>query len=165
MVAMVVSLIDIRYLRSLVTGGIEDPIRQEGALAAWDIIFQRFVTRSWVVLLLGGVVAFAGWVMGDSDGARSIRTTFSNVARRSGDKDTGTSGFTRFVASHRRLIEWSAVIVGTGILLIGPPLALGAVLLLIVAVIAIVIGVEFISASASADSEQPTDSPKSTVDS
>jgi hypothetical protein len=165
MVAMVVSLIDIRYLRSLVTGGIEDPIRQEGALAAWDIIFQRFVTRSWVVMLLGAVIAFAGWVMGDSEGARSIRTTFSKVARRSGNKHTETSGFARFVASHRRLIEWSAVIIGTGILLIGPPLALGAVLLLIVAVIAIVIGVEFISASASADSEQPTDNPKPTVDS
>ena len=158
--AMVVSLIDIRYLRSAITGGIEDPITEAGALAAWDIIFQRFVARSWVVMLLGALVAFAGWVMGDSERARSLRSSFVNAARRTGGDASEPSGFADFVASHRRLIEWLTIIIGAGILLIGPTMAIGAVLLLIIVVVVIVVAVEFMSASASAsesaDSEQLT---------
>lgn len=167
-IAMLVSLIDIRYLRSAITSGIEDPVTEAGALAAWDIIFQRFVTRSWVVLVLGVLVAFAGWVMGDSERARSVRSSFVNAARRTSGDGSEPSGLAQFVASHRRLIEWLTVIIGAGVLLIGPPLAIGAVLLLITAVVVIVIAVEYISASAtgSADSHQPTDdSSQSTVDS
>ena len=163
--AMVVSLIDIRYLRSALTGGIEDPISQAGALAAWDIIFQRFVARSWVVMLLGALVAFAGWVMGDSERARSLRSSFAGVARRTGGEGSEPSGFVRFVSSHHRLIAWLAVIIGAGILLIGPPMAIAAVLLLILIIVAIVVAVEFISASQTADSEQPTaDSQNPTAD-
>lgn len=163
-VAMLISLIELRYLRSAITGGIEDPITEAGALAAWDIIFQRFVTRSWIVLLIGVLVAFAGWVMGDSERAVSVRSTFVNAARRTGGNDAESSGFGRFVASHRRLIEWLTVIVGAGILLIGPPLGVGAVLLLIVVVVGIIIAVEFISASESASNQEKTDSSQSTVD-
>jgi hypothetical protein len=153
-VAMLLSLISLRYLRSAITGGIEDPVSEAGALAAWDIIFQRFVARSWVVLLIGVLVAFAGWVMGDSERALSVRSTFVNAARGTVGDGSEPSGFPHFVASHRRIIEWLTVIVGAGVLLIGPPLAIGVVLLLIVAVVAIVIAVEFISASESADSEE-----------
>ena len=163
-VAMLISLIELRYLRSAITGGIEDPITEAGALAAWDIIFQRFVTRSWIVLLIGVLVAFAGWVMGDSERAVSVRSTFVNAARRTGGNDAESSGFGRFVASHRRLIEWLTVIVGAGILLIGPPLGVGAILLLIVVVVGIIIAVEFISASESASNQEKTDSSQSTVD-
>ncbi len=148
-IAMLVSLIDIRYLRSAVTGGIEDPTQQAGALAAWDIIFQRFVAQSWVVLLVGVIVAFVGWITGDSDRARSARSTFVSAGRSSRGDDAELSGFALFVASQRRLIEWLAVIIGAGILLIGPPLAIGAVLLIISVIVVIIIAVEFISARTS----------------
>jgi len=156
-IAMLVSLIDIRYLRSAVTGGIEDPIQQAGALAAWDIIFQRFVAQSWVVLVVGVIVAFIGWITGDSDRARSARSSFVNAGRSTRGDDAEPSGFALFVASQRRLIEWLTVIIGAGIMLIGPPLAIGAVLLLIVVIVVIVIAVEFISATASSttDTREP----------
>lgn len=159
-VAMLVSLIDIRYLRSAVTGGIEDPISEAGALAAWDIIFQRFVARSWIVLLIGVIVAFTGWVIGESERAHAVRSAFENLASRKGGDVTEPSAFALFVGSHRRLIEWIAVIIGTGALLIGPPLAIGAVLLLIAVVVGIVVAVEFIAATAtkSTPSQQPTES-------
>jgi hypothetical protein len=163
-VAMLISLIELRYLRSAITGGIEDPVTEAGALAAWDIIFQRFVTRSWIVLLIGVLVAFAGWVMGDSERAVSVRSTFVNAAGRTGGDDAGSSGFARFVASHHRLIEWLTVIIGAGILLIGPPLGVGAILLLLVVAVGIIIAVEFITASESANNQEKTDSSQSTVD-
>jgi hypothetical protein len=147
--AMVISLIDTRYLRNAVTGGIEDPVAEAGALAAWDIILQRFVARTWIVLLIGVLIAFAGWVTGESDRARSTRTAFLSAGMRAGRGDAEPSGFTVFVASNRRLIEWLTVIVGAGVLLIGPQLAIGAILLLIVVVVVVVIAVEFISAGAS----------------
>lgn len=159
-VAMVVSLIDIRYLRSLVTGGIEDPVSEAGALAAWDIIFQRFVARSWIVMLLGALVAFAGWVMGDSERARSVRSSFVKAARGRGADDAEPSGFADFVTSHRRLIEWLTVIIATVFLLLGPTLTVGAVLLLIVVVVGIIVAVEFLSASTArpTNSEETTES-------
>jgi uncharacterized membrane-anchored protein len=71
-----------------------------------------------------------------------------NAARRTGGDDTEPSGFALFVAAHHTLIEWVAVIIGTGILPIGPPLALGAILLLILAIVVVVVAIEFISAAA-----------------
>jgi len=156
--AMLFSLIDIRFLRNAITGGIEDPVREAGALAAWDIIFQRFVAQSWVMLLIGVIIAFIGWITGDSDRARSARTTFVSAGRRTRDEGSEPSVIAVFLASHRRLIEWIVVIIGAAILLIGPPLAIGAVLLIIAAIVAIVIAVEFVSASAtrSSDKEKAT---------
>jgi hypothetical protein len=164
-VAMLVSLINMRFFRSAITGGIDDPITESGALAAWDIIFQRFVARSWIVLLLGALVAFAGWVMGDSERARSLRTSFVDAARRTNTDGSEPSEVTEFVARHRRLIEWLTVIIGAGILLIGPPLSIGIILLVLIGVIVIVVATEWLSASASrlvdshgesADDQQPS---------
>ena len=158
--AMLVSLINLRFLRSAITGGIDDTITEAGALAAWDIIFQRFVARSWIVLLLGATVAFAGWVMGDSERARSVRASFVNAARRTQSDGSEPSEITEFVAHHRRLIEWLTVIIGAGILLIGPPLSIGIILVVIIGVIAIVVVVEWLSASASG----PVDSHEESAD-
>jgi hypothetical protein len=158
--AMLVSLINLRFLRSAITGGIDDPITESGALAAWDIILQRFVARSWIVLLLGATVAFAGWVMGDSDRARSVRTSFVNAAQRTQSDGSEPSEITEFVAQHRRLIEWLTVIVGAGILLIGPPLSIGIIVMVIIGVIAIVVATEWLSASASG----PVDGDQETAD-
>jgi hypothetical protein len=153
-VAMLVSLINLRFLRSAITGGIDDQITESGALAAWDIIFQRFVARSWIMLLVGALIAFAGWVMGDSERARSVRSSFVNAARRTQADGSETSEVTEFAARHRRLIEWITAIIGAGILLIGPPLSIGIVLVVIIGVIVIVVATEWLSASAS----RPVDS-------
>ncbi|MEN8237800.1 MAG: hypothetical protein ABFR53_01230 [Actinomycetota bacterium] len=161
-IAMLISLIGMRYLRSAITGGIEDPVTEAGALAAWDIVFQRFVAQSWIVLLIGVIVAFVGWVTGDSDHARSARSAFVNASKRTGEDGSEPPEFALLVASKRRSIEWLALIVGAGVLLIAPPLAIGAVLLLVASIVVIVVAVEFISASAST-STTPHDSETTTA--
>jgi flagellar basal body-associated protein FliL len=64
------------------------------------------------------------------------------------------------VAHHRRLIEWLTVIIGAGILLIGPPLSIGIIVVVIIGVIAIVVATEWLSASASG----PVDGDQETAD-
>jgi hypothetical protein len=146
MLAMIVSLVDIRYARSAVTGGIEDPVQQAGAIAAWDIIFRRFVAQSWVILLIGVAVVSAAWIFGDSDRAASVRATLAKVSGLgNGDE---ASAFAVFVATHRRLLEWGIVIGAGAVLLLGPTFPIAAILFGIVGIFAFIAGVEIISASA-----------------
>ena len=153
--AMVFSLIDIRYARSVFTGGIEDPIQQAGAEAAWDILFQRLVWQSWAVLLLGAVVMFVAWFMGNSDGAASLRSTVG--AKSQASSATGEeSSIISFVTSHRRLVEWSAAVLIVGFLLVGPPQPIWIVFALLVILVLIVIGVESVAFSES-DEESAVD--------
>lgn len=151
--SMVFSLIDVRYARSVLTGGIEDPIQQAGAEAAWDILFQRLVWQSWAVLLLGAVVMFVAWFMGDSDRAASLRTTVN--AKGAGGEE---SPVISFVKSHGRLIEWVAAVVIVGFLLVGPPQPIWIVFVLLVILVLVIIGVESVASSAS-DKKSAADTP------
>jgi len=82
---MLVSLIDGRFLRALVTGAAEDPAREAGVAAAGNIIFSRFVTQSWILLLIGVGAATVAWLLGDSDRACSIKGAFSWFSRKGTD--------------------------------------------------------------------------------
>ncbi|MFV1999895.1 MAG: hypothetical protein ACC654_05960, partial [Acidimicrobiia bacterium] len=134
------------------TGGVEDPIQKAGAEAAWDIIFRGFVVQTWVVLVLGAVVVFVAWLMGDSDGAASMRSAVGNTSRsiRGGDQESSTFAF---IASHRRLIEWGAAAIVIGFLLIGPPLSVWLAVLGLVILLLIVAGVEYVAASVREDED------------
>ncbi|GMQ92876.1 MAG: hypothetical protein BMS9Abin12_0353 [Acidimicrobiia bacterium] len=143
--AMLLSLIDMRYLRVALTGDIEDPILKAGAEAAWDIVFRRFVWQSWVVLLLGAVVVFAAWAMGDSAGAVSMRAAAGGTNQSFRGRGQESPAMV-FVVSHRRLIEWGTVAVVIGFLLIAPPPPLWVVVVGISLAVAIIAGVEYISA-------------------
>lgn len=81
-IAMVVSLTDGRFIRSLVTAAAEDPIRQAGIKAAGSIVFSQFVLQSWIILVIGLVVATGAWLAGDTDGARGVKAGFVNVFHR-----------------------------------------------------------------------------------
>ena len=150
---MVFSLVDIRYARSALTGGIEDPIQQAGAEAAWDILFQRLVWQSWAVLLLGVAVVLVAWFMGDSDGAASLRSTVGAKSQALGANDEGSS-IINFVTPHRRLIEWGAAVIIVGFLLVGPPLPIWIVFVALVGLVLIVVGLE--SAASAASRENST---------
>jgi hypothetical protein len=93
-VAMLFSLIDMRYARSALTGDIEDPIQKAGAQAAWDIVFQRFIWQTWVVLLLGVLVIFVAWIMGESDGAVAIRSAVGSADRSNSSEDSASETVT-----------------------------------------------------------------------
>jgi hypothetical protein len=148
--AMLFSLIDIRYARSVFTGGIDDPIQQAGAEAAWDIVFQRFVWQSWAVLLLGAVVILVAWFMGDSEAAASLRSTIGAKSQVVDANDKGSSVIS-FVTSHRRLIQWGAAVIIVGFLLVGPPQPIWIVSAILVVLVLVVVGVESVASSPSAE--------------
>jgi len=146
--AMLPSLVAVRMGRPALTQGIEDPIQRAGAEAAWEIVLQRFVWQTWVLLLIGVVVLFAAWIGGGSRSAASFRATLGVKGGSSQTGETTSSAMTA-VALHGRLIEWGAVALFLGLLLFGPvqPLALivGGLVLLAV----FVAGIEHVAASVS----------------
>jgi hypothetical protein len=147
-VSMLLSLITVRYARSSLTGGVEDPIQREGAEAAWDIIFQQLVWQTWAILLLGVTVILVVWILGDSESATALR---SAVGAKSESLGTGyeMSSITAFVAAHRRLIEWGSGVVIIGFLLLGPALPVWLVFLVLVLLVLIIVGVESVAILAS----------------
>jgi hypothetical protein len=147
-VSMLLSLITVRYARSSLTGGVEDPIQREGAEAAWDIIFQQLVWQTWAILLLGVTVILVAWILGDSESATALR---SAVGAKSESLGTGyeMSSITAFVAAHRRLIEWGSGVVIIGFLLLGPALPVWLVFLVLVLLVLIIVGVESVAIPAS----------------
>lgn len=149
-VAMLFALIELRYLKSAATGGIEDAVLKAGAESAWDIVFRQFVWQSWVVLFIGVLVIFVAWAFGDSASAVSLRSTVSNADRsiRSG---VDPSPVYLFIARHKALIQVSSAVIGIGFLLLGPTLPLWGVILVIVLLGVILIGVEAVAGSVAID--------------
>lgn len=154
-VSMVAALIELRFVRGALTGGIEDPIQKAGAESAWDIIFGQFVWQTWVVLLLGLLCIAIAWAMGSSSGAASVRSVVSNTGDSvfGGDSD---SPAVRFIAAHSTLVEVGAAVLIGGFLLVGPRIPLWGVIIAIVILGVIVAGVEYI-ATAVAEDEQPSE--------
>ncbi len=144
--AMLVSLVDGRFLRALVTGPTEDPVREAGVAAAGNIIFSRFVTQSWI-LLIGVGAATDVWLMGDSDGAHSIKGAFSWFGRKGTDDGGPRPPLAEFVASHRHLLEWEAVALLGGLLLLAPLPSFTAIFLGVMAVLLFIALVEYVAAS------------------
>lgn len=151
MFAMAFSLVDMRYARSALTGGIEDPIRKAGAEAAWDITFRGLIAQTWIAFLIGAAVVFGAWVVGDSDRATSMRAAVSGW-RDSENAGVEPSSTTVFLAAHRRLIEWGAAAIVFAFLLIGPPQSFWIVLTAFVILVVVVAGVEVAWASVSQQS-------------
>ncbi|MCL1594473.1 MAG: hypothetical protein M3132_08990 [Actinomycetia bacterium] len=141
-VAMLVSLIDIRLLKSAATDGITDTVSLAGATAALDITFSRFVVQSWIMLVFGTLIALGAWLMGDSERAISIRSTVTGES--GGEEPTAVA---LFVTSNRRILEWGVSITVAILLLIAPLPPTGIVILVIAAVIAFIGAVEFIAAT------------------
>lgn len=153
-IAMLVSLIDGRLLKAVVRGAAEDPIREAGVVAAGNIVFSRFVTQSWIILLLGVAAATIAWAMGDSDRARSVKMVFPGTAHKDAPDGTGTSSFGDFVASHRRLLEWGSVAFAGGWLLLAPLPSFAAILAGVIAVVLFIAAVEYIALAATRTTEE-----------
>ncbi len=152
--SMVAALIELRFARDAMTGGIEDPIQKAGAESAWDIILRQFVWQSWVVLLLAVLVILVAWAMGDSSGAATVRSAVSNTGDSvfGGDSD---SPVVRFIAAHRSLVEVGAAVLIGGFLLVGPRIPLWGVIVAIVILGVIVAGVEYLSGSVVEEEPSP----------
>ncbi len=147
-IAMLVSLIDGRLLKALVNSAVEDPVREAGVTAAGNIVFSRFITQSWIILLIGGTAATIAWIMGDSERARWVRAVFADTTPTDGADGADISPLITFVASHRRLLEWGSVALVGGLLLLAPLPPFGVVLAGVAAVILFIATVEYIALTA-----------------
>jgi len=142
--AMLFSIIDIRYLQSAVTSGITDPVQLLGVEAVLDIVLSRFILQSWIGFGLGLFIALGGWLTGSSERAVSVRNTFTG---KSGE-GTAPSRFATTVSTHKRLLEWGAIIVVGLVLLVAPPASIGLVVFVIAALVIFIAVVEFLASRA-----------------
>lgn len=150
--AMLFSIIDIRYLQSAVTSGITDPVQLSGVEAALDIVFSRFVLQSWIVFGLGLFIALGGWLTGSSERAVSVRNTITGES----GEESAPSKFALTVSTHKRLLEWGAIIVVGLVLLVAPPVSIGLVVFVIAALVVFVAVVEFIASRADSAANKAT---------
>jgi len=149
--AMLFSIIDIRYLQSAVTSGITDPVQLLGVEAALDIVFSRFVLQSWIVFGLGLFVALGGWLTGSSESAASVRNTITGES----GEESAPSRIAATVSTHKRLLEWGAIIAVGLVLLVAPPVSMGLVVFVIAALVVFVAFVEFIASQADGAANEP----------
>lgn len=163
-VAMVLTLIEIRLLRNSVLGEIADPVYQEGAAAAWNIVVDRLLAQTWGLLLLGLVAALVAWFFGPSERAGSIRESFVN-ARNSSRGDAELSPTATFIHKYRRVIEWVAVGLGALVLLLAPTISGLMVIVVAALVIAVIAAVEWIGGAGSQSDIEDSDTSETTKDS
>lgn len=134
-VAMIISLIEMRFVRTQTLDGIVDPTRAAAVDAGFDIVLNPFVVQTIAVLLLGAAIAATAWLLGPSENARSLRSAFSETGGTAPD-----TGFIGWVGRNATAVQWGAVIVGTLILLVAPQLTGLLVLVVIVVVAAVAAG-------------------------
>jgi len=167
--AMVFTLIEIRFLRNNVIEGISDPVLADGASAAWNIVFDRLLAQTWTLLALGLVASLVAWFFGPSERASSLRESFV-TARAASRGNVELTPTTKFIRQYRRVIEWVAIGLGAVFLLTVPTVRGWIVIVVAVIVIGIVAAVEWIAGTGSmADQvehgeEAETKAPKASVD-
>jgi hypothetical protein len=146
-IGMLVMLVALRLARRFTVGAIEDELSQSAGESAWDIVLRNLTGALWAVLFLGLVVGFVAWLLGPSDRAGSQRATISGwfAGWREPVPEDERSGFSRWVADRRRLLEWVIVGLGLAFLLVTPQLTLLIAVVTVVVVALLVAGVELIA--------------------
>lgn len=163
-VAMLLSLVALRFLRSSALDGITDPVYQDGAAAAWDIVFDRLVAQTWGLLILGLVVSLVAWFFGPSARATSLRGSFVN-ARNESRGDAELTPITRFIQEYQRAIEGVAIGLGVIFLLLVPTVSGLVVIVVAAIVIAVVVAVEWLAGTGSPSAESEPEAPVDDKDS
>ena len=138
-ISAVAMLIEGRWLRNAVLGDITDPVYQEGAAAAWSIVFDRLAAQTIGILVLGVVVGLGAWILGPSDRATSMRTRFTDAR----DGRVAADGSTTFVTTNLRVIQWVVVALGAVLLLMAPTISGLLVIVIAAVVIAAVLALEW----------------------
>lgn len=147
-VAMALTLIEIRFIRNNVIESIADDVLADGASAAWNIVFDRLLAQTWGLLALGLVASLVAWFFGPSERSGSLRTSFVN-ARNSARGDAELTPTTKFIHTHRRAIEWVTVALGALVLLMAPTVRGWLVIVVAVLVIGVIAAVEWIAGTGS----------------
>ncbi|MFT3798666.1 hypothetical protein [Microbacterium sp.] len=142
--------------------------RLDLSATALDVIYQRIVAdmtqTAWVMVLLGVIVAIAGWSMGRSTAARRTRAATEAVnssARRAiAAWGVDTGGLGRWLARNRVLVRVVIAAVGVLWLFALRPLSAGDVALVLVVALLVGWAFELLQAQdATASAADPTESP------
>jgi hypothetical protein len=145
-ISMVLVLIQIRYLRSTTVSDIADPVQRAGAEAAWSIVFDRLLAQTWALVLVGAIVSFAAWVMGESPRAASMRARYENRKDSLSENSVAEpSAFSQFIADNKRLLQWVVVALAVVFLLWIPTLRPWVIIAALVIVIAGVGVIEYLT--------------------
>jgi hypothetical protein len=146
-IGMLVALAALRLARRFTVGAIEDELSQAAGESAWDIVLRNLTGAFWAMAFLGLVVGFLAWLVGPSERAGRQRATISGwfAGWREPVPDEERSDFSRWVADHRRLLQWAIVGLGLVFLLVTPKLSLLIAVVTVVVVALLVAGVELIA--------------------
>ncbi|MDJ0791909.1 MAG: hypothetical protein QNJ71_08435 [Acidimicrobiia bacterium] len=145
-IAGLISLVIVRFLRNDVVDRIQDETQREGAESAWSIVFDQLTGQTWGLIMLGLLAVLGAWFFGPSERAVGLRSSFIS-ARNEAYADQEPTGTTRFFQQYGRIIQWVVIGLGVLFLLVVPVLYGWLVIVTAVVVIALVFGIEWISGS------------------
>ncbi|MGI9666659.1 MAG: hypothetical protein ACR2N2_06090 [Acidimicrobiia bacterium] len=144
-VSMLLVLIELRLFRRQIIDAVSDPVRQEGAVAAYEILFGRLIAQTWGLLMLGVVAAGVAWFMGPSVRAQGLRGRID-----SSQPSFASEGSFGWVGENAKTVQYLIGATAIFFLLLLPTISGLAVLLTAIVAIAGIIVVHWIG-SGSAD--------------
>jgi len=156
MVVAIVTLIVLRILRGGTIDSIADPVYQDGAAAAWDVIMNLLIAQTWGLFAIGLIAWAVAWFFGPTDRAVGLRTSF--VEARNADRgDKEPTSTTRFFVNYRRPLEFVVIAIGVLILLFVPDLSALVVVVVAALVAAAVAAIEWIGGAPVPPIDSPPD--------
>jgi hypothetical protein len=152
-IVLILDLAILRIIRANTVGAVEDEVSRAAAETVWDTTLRFYTQGVWAVIVLAFAVGFVAWVFGPSARAVRVRGAWNNMlARWSGPQtDEPRSGFSKFVFTYRRPIQWGAVILGLLFILFGPAPSVASVIITALIVLAVVGFAQAVSGPGSPD--------------
>lgn len=153
-IVLILDLAILRIIRANTVGAVEDEVTGAAAETVWDTTLRFYTQGVWAVIVLALVVGFVAWVFGPSARAVRVRGGWNAlIARWSGpETDEPRSGFSEFVFTYQRPIQWGAVILGLLFILFGPAPSVASVIITALIVLAVVGFAQAVGGPASPDS-------------
>ena len=153
-IVLILDLAILRIIRANTVGAVEDEVSRAAAETVWDTTLRFYTQGVWAVIALALVVGFVAWVFGPSARAVRVRGGWNAlIARWSGpETDEPRSGFSEFVFTYQRPIQWGAVILGLLFILFGPAPSVASVIITALIVLAVVGFAQAVGGPASPDS-------------
>jgi hypothetical protein len=140
-VAMVVTAVALRIIRTAITDRVEVDVRRQGVESLWGRLFETLFQQTAALMALGLVIALGAWLAGPTRLAVRLRGHVRSLG--AGGTTTTTaaepSGVVRLLGAHRTGVRLGILAVAAGALLLLPgPSALAIVVVAVLALVAIV---------------------------
>ena len=147
-VAMVVTAVALRIVRTAITDQIEVDVRRQAVESLWGRLFETLFLQTAALIALGLVIALGAWLAGPARLAVRLRGRVRSLGGGGTTAAAATepSGVARLLGAHRTGVRLGILAVAAGALLLLPgPSALAIVVVAVLALAAIV-GAEILAA-------------------